>query len=126
MAAVMSNVMSMSNVTPKDRRRAERIPTNLDARWEGVLSRQEGTIVDLSATGCFLLTADEVQRGELIRLEIRAPEGPWLYLWGEVVYQVNEMGFALQFTGMTDNERNSLRELLDYIKARAGAQGSVR
>ncbi|HEX5709410.1 MAG TPA: PilZ domain-containing protein [Pyrinomonadaceae bacterium] len=111
----------MSAVMPQERRRANRFPTDLDARWEGVLTRREGKVVDLSSSGCFLLTSDEVQPGELIRLEILTPEGPWLYLWGEVVYQVEEMGFAVHFTGTTASEMRTLKELLAYISARRGA-----
>lgn len=115
----------MSAVMPRERRRADRFQTDLEARWEGVLTSREGKVVDLSATGCFLLTADEVQRGELIRLEIRTPDGPWLYLWGEVVYQVSEMGFAVHFTGTTASEAASLRGLLEYIRVRRGHAGRI-
>lgn len=109
----------------QERRRADRFETDLEARWEGVLTRREGKIVDISSTGCFLLTADDVQRGELIRLEILSPEGPWVYLWGEVVYQVSEMGFAVHFTGATDGELATLEGLLEYLSARRDAAQGV-
>lgn len=109
----------------QERRKSDRFQTDLEARWEGVLTRREGKIIDISSTGCFLLTADEVQRGELIRLEILSPEGPWLYLWGEVVYQVSEMGFAVHFTGTTDSEQATLEGLLEYVSARRDAAQGV-
>jgi hypothetical protein len=112
----------MSAVMSLERRRADRFQTDLEARWEGVLTRREAKVVDLSATGCFLLTADEVMRSELIRIEILSPEGPWVYLWGEVVYQVSEMGFAVRFTGATDDEQATLKDLLAYLSARRGAK----
>lgn len=113
----------MSTVMTNERRKADRFQANLDAHWEGVLTRREGKLVDLSATGCFLLTSDEVKTGELIRLEIRTPEGAWVYLWGEVVYQISEMGFAVHFTGTSDAEQASLTELLDYVSAQQGGHG---
>ena len=82
-----------------ERRRAERVKVALDAHWEGVLAQCSGTVVDLSVTGCFILTPDQVRTKELIRVEMVSPTGGLLYLWGEVVYQVHEMGFALRFTG---------------------------
>jgi hypothetical protein len=42
--------------------------------------------------------------GELIRVEIRPPKDGALYIWGEVVYQIAEMGFALNFTGGDEDD----------------------
>lgn len=99
-----------------ERRRAERLRTSLQAYWEGVLTRRGGTITDISPTGCFILTRDEVQLQELIRLEMHSPTGRSICLWGEVVYQVEEMGFALRFTGTEPPEQEMLRLLLDYLR----------
>lgn len=103
----------MENVS--DRRAAERFQVSLEARWEGVLSQRAGTVVDISATGCFLLTRDEVAPKELIRIEIQLPTGRWIYLWAEVVYKIPEMGFALHFTGSTETEQTMLNLLLDML-----------
>lgn len=91
-----------------ERRTTKRIRTNLDARWEGVLAHHTGTVTDLSITGCFILTVDKVKPKELIRVEIEMPAAEWVYLWGEVVYQVSEIGFALRFTGISDAEEELL------------------
>ena len=72
----------------------------------------EGSIVDLSTSGCFILTDDQVRVGELIRVEIRPPKGGALYMWGEVVYQIAEMGFALRFTGGDDDDMKRLNWLV--------------
>ena len=102
--------------TTDERRKSERVRTQLDARWEGVLTRRNGTIVDISTSGCFILTSDDVQPKELIRLEIEMPTGRDIYLWGEVVYQVHEMGFAVRFTGTSETEHKMLDMLLEYIR----------
>ncbi len=96
-----------------ERRLAERLKVSLKSQWEGALARKHGEIVDISATGCFVLTDDKVHLGELVRIEIELFEGKWVYMWGEVVYQIKEMGFALCFTGSVDDEYNSL---LEYIR----------
>lgn len=103
----------MSKVS--DRRDAERFQVKLDARWEGVLAQLTGTVVDISSTGCFLLTRDEVTPKELIRIEIRLPTERWISLWAEVVYQISEMGFALRFTGSTETEQTMLNLMLDML-----------
>jgi len=100
----------------EERRQTERVKVALDARWEGVLAQCSGTVVDLSITGCFILTPDQVQPKELIRIEIALPSSGQLYLWGEVVYQVSEMGFALRFTGMEDTEQAMLELLMNYLR----------
>ena len=108
-----------------ERRRAERFQTDLAARWEGVLAASRGSVVDVSCTGCFVLTNDDVRPGELIRLEIEMPTGRRLHLWGEVVYQISEMGFALRFTGCDATEQKMLAACLDYLRE-GRAEAAVR
>ncbi|HEX8494021.1 MAG TPA: PilZ domain-containing protein [Pyrinomonadaceae bacterium] len=98
-----------------ERREAERYQVKLNARWEGVLAQRTGTVVDISSTGCFLLTRDDVTPKELIRVEIQLPTERWIYLWAEVVYQLSEIGFALRFTGSTETEQTMLNLLLDML-----------
>ena len=100
-----------------ERRKNGRIETKLDALWEGVLISHAGTIVDISSTGCFILTPDDVKPKELIRLEIVLPTGRRIYLWGEVVYQIPEMGFALRYNGSDEVEQKSLEDFLASVRA---------
>ena len=95
----------------QERRTAERIRINLKARWEGLFSQGRGAICDLSPAGCFVLTGGEVTAGELVRLEIHFPSRIDL-VWGQVVYAVAEMGFALRFAFSDDNEMRALASLI--------------
>lgn len=108
-----------------ERRQAERVYVRLDARWEGVLAQCEGHIVDLSTTGCFVLTSDRVKTKELIRVEIQLPTEGWMYLWGEVVYRIEDMGFALRFTGVSEMEQALLNLLLDFVRDEASSSVSA-
>lgn len=99
-----------------ERRVAGRIKTELRARWEGVLSRSAGVVTDLGINGCFILTTDDVKLRELIRLELELPEDGWIYLWGEVVYQVAEMGFALNFEGINAAEEELLARYIETVE----------
>jgi PilZ domain len=103
-----------------ERRKKERVQVNLDARWEGALTILTGHIVDLSMTGCFILTDDKVTVGELIRLEIQQPQQEPLYLWAEVVYQMSEIGFGVRFTGGDEAEMERLDWLvkIEVLRAR--------
>jgi hypothetical protein len=95
-----------------ERRRSPRVKVNLQARWEGVLLQQEATITDLSKTGCFVLTGGKVEPKELVRLEIEAPDGEPFVLWAEVVEAAVEIGFAVRFTSMTEDDELRLRSFI--------------
>jgi hypothetical protein len=106
--------MPPNEVPRVERRKAERVKVNIKAHWEGVLEQKEGTVVDLSINGCFILTAHLVETGELIRLEMENS----LILWGEVIYQVEEMGFGLRFTAAIGEEGQQLAKLIQEQKKR--------
>lgn len=97
-----------------ERRRFERIRVDIKVRWEGVLEQKEGTLVDLSINGCFILTSHQVDAGELIRLEMENS----LLVWGEVIYQIAEMGFGLRFTTAIGEEGLQLAKLIEEQKQR--------
>ena len=78
------------------------------------MEQKEGTIVDLSIGGCFILTAHLVETGELIRLEMENS----LIVWGEVIYQIAEMGFALRFTAAIGEEGQQIARLILEQKQR--------
>lgn len=96
----------------QDRRTAERVRLNLKTRWETLMTQGRGTICDLSLTGCFILSGGEVNPGELTRVEIHLPEGI-ASLWGEVVYSIAEMGFAIRFKFAGEAERRVLDKLIE-------------
>ena len=80
----------------QERRNAPRLRTNLNVRWETLHTGGRGAICDLSTTGCFILTGGEVYPPELVRMNILLPS-EMATLWGNVVYTINEMGFAVRF-----------------------------
>jgi hypothetical protein len=80
-----------------DRRAKSRVCVSLDASWEGLTAQCRGLVVDLSEAGCFVLTSDRVTPRETVWLELRPSPDERVRVWGEVVYQVPEMGFALRF-----------------------------
>lgn len=99
----------------KDRRSSIRIRVNLPARWEGVLNRTEATVTDLSQTGCFVLTGGTVELRELISLEIQLAQH-WIHMWCEVVDAASEIGFAVKFNSISDEDEQRLAEYLSNLK----------
>ena len=98
----------------QERRTAERVRLNLSARWEGLLAEGRGAVSDLSSTGCFVLSGAQVSSGELIRLQIVFPREVGL-VWGQVVYSVAEIGFALRFRFGSDDEQRALDRLIASV-----------
>jgi PilZ domain len=93
-----------------DRRDEERIPLNLDVRWEGV--SHGARLSDISVDGCYIDTiAASVQVGELILFEVKMPDGEWLPLRGEVTHVLPNVGFGLCFTFLTDEEQRLIAQL---------------
>jgi PilZ domain len=99
----------------KDRRSAPRARVKLSARWEGVLSRENATVTDLSRSGCFVLTGGNVEVKELVWLEIQLTDQLKVNFWAEVVNQAPEIGFALKFNSSSPEDEAALGEFLEKI-----------
>jgi len=99
----------------QERRHDERFLLSLPARWESLFTRGRGTVSDLSASGCFLLSAGRTRAVELVRLEIDFGNH-LVFAWGDVVYAVEEIGFAVRFIFSEENEARALRKLIDRMR----------
>jgi PilZ domain len=99
----------------KDRRSQERLEVCLDAVWDGSGSRS-ARIADLSEGGCFVDTIGEAYTGELLTFHIQLPDGNWLDLKGEVAHQMRPVGFGLRFVELSDEQREQLRQFLEFLK----------
>ena len=99
----------------KDRRSAPRVRVKLPARWEGVLSRENATVTDLSRNGCFVLTGGNVEMKELVSLEIQLTDDQKVHFWAEVVNQAAEIGFALKFNSSSPEDEAALARYLEGL-----------
>ena len=97
----------------KDRRSAPRVRVNLPARWEGVVSRENATVTDISRNGCFVLTGGKVEVKELVSLEIQLTETQKVQFWAEVVDAASDIGFALKFNSSSPEDEATLATFLD-------------
>jgi hypothetical protein len=98
-----------------ERRSAPRARVKLAARWEGVMSRENATVTDLSRNGCFVLTGGKVEVKELVWLEIRLTESQAVNFWAEVVNQASEIGFALRFNSSSPEDEATLAKFLEGV-----------
>ena len=103
----------------RERRRAKRYKVKFHARWEGQWASREATVIDLSMSGCFVLTDDLVKKGETVRLEMSLPRAGQITVWSTVVHQVEEVGFALYFERFMDvDDRKRLEWLVRAAELR--------
>lgn len=96
-----------------ERRSSPRVRVNLPARWEGVVSRENATVTDLSRSGCFVLTGGRVEVKELVWLEIQLSETQAVNFWAEVVDQASDIGFALKFNSSSPEDEAALAKFLE-------------
>lgn len=97
--------------TGEERRKVERYRVNLRARWEGKREWRDGSVTDISVAGCFVLTGDLVEPGQLVRIEILQPGGV-ITLWGHVIYTAEEIGFGVRFSPFFPEEERRKLDML--------------
>lgn len=98
----------------QERRTAPRFRTNLNVRWETLRTQGRGELCDISSSGCFILTGGHAQERELVAIEILLGNEV-ASLWGNVVYTISEMGFAVHFLCESAADEESLGLVLKNV-----------
>src|SRR5437762_14274187 len=96
----------------QERRATKRVLANINVRWETLKTQGRGAVCDLSSSGCFVLAGGEVMPLELARMELALPDQGTI-LWGNVVYTVSEMGFAIRFVFGSEADKESLERIIE-------------
>lgn len=99
-----------------DRRVDERFGVELNVTCEGSSGSFEGTLSDISSTGCFILSSSDVEDCDQVRIDIPLLAGGTLSLWGDVANHVPEIGFGVRFVGLTEAQRTYLERLTDTLR----------
>ncbi len=110
--AVMTKKETADRRRSSDRRSARRFTVTIDIEWERSGERHPGTISDLSEGGCFVLTGIEVEDGDEVGLFLPIGDGMKVQYIGTVTNHVYEIGFAANFTRVSEAQRNVLRSYL--------------
>jgi hypothetical protein len=98
----------------EERRKATRLRANIGVRWETLKTEGRGAVCDLSSSGCFVLTGGEVVPRELTRMDLSLPDEVMTF-WGNVVYGVSEMGFAVRFVFGSEADKESLARVINTV-----------
>ena len=96
----------------QERRAARRVRANLNVRWETLKTQGRGAVCDLSSSGCFVLAGGQVTPRELARMELALTDQVTIF-WGNVVYTVSEMGFAVRFVFASEADKESLERIIE-------------
>ena len=106
--------MSKSGPGGAERRAGARSRVNYLARVivvrEGHLEI-EGTINNLSAGGCYVVSESEVRKDDLVKLRFEGSHGE-LTVWGHVAFRVVGLGFGVTFTAFAHGSRDVLAAIL--------------
>ena len=102
-----------------ERRNTDRKKVLLEARWESMSRRHEARIDDVSLGGCFVNTFGHVELNEPVELQILQPSGEWLALQGTVASYHPGVGFGMSFDLKSEDEANTVKELLASASERA-------
>lgn len=108
-----------------ERRRAERVRVNLDVIFADSQRQYKGTISDISVTGCFMLAAVEATPDELMTIIIQLPNNKTVKLTGEVVYNTDEIGFALRFVDLPDSTLRFIQKLVERFRQSPAQPGKA-
>ena len=95
----------------EERRNSERFSLVLDIEWEGKKGRFGGTVGDISASGCFVLTGVEVSDGETVKLYLPMGDGMKAQFSGQIANHEDEIGFAVKFSPLSIAQKNVLSAL---------------
>ncbi len=101
-------VMAMTD----EKRKHERVPVLVEVLWDGGTRRSGARTTDISEGGCFVDTMGHASVGEMIDFKLLLPDGEWITVRGNVVYELPRTGFGVRFTNISDSDRERLKALL--------------
>lgn len=103
-----------------ERRSAERAQVSFDVMWDGDKGRNKGEVIDISISGCFVLSGGTYKEKELIKLDILLPvSGQIISVWGMVANTFPEMGFGIKFTYINEADETLVKEIVAKEKRKA-------
>ena len=95
-----------------EKRKHERLPVIVEVSWEGGARAAVARTTDISEGGCFVDTMSHAPVGRTIQFKLLPPDGEWMAVQGEVVYELPRAGFGVRFTRISDPDQERLRALL--------------
>ena len=103
-----------------------RVACALDCNWGYTEDTpRTGKITSLSLRNCFVQTKAIVTEGQKIYVRCWLPERRWLALNGTVRSCLERIGFSYNFVELTDEQRETLKSLMEHCRAKAERPAQV-
>ena len=99
------------------RNRAARVPTNLRAKWAAGGIEGEGTLANISSTGCYVLGAHGLTVGDAVEVELTVPGRLTVPLRGLVARVKEGEGFGLRFRGLSATQQLLLERAVWHLSS---------
>jgi hypothetical protein len=96
-----------------ERRREKRAPVLVEVLWEGKTGNYDARTSDLSMGGCFVDTFGRVATGERLKFKLRMADQDWIEVEGVVSYSYPNVGFGVQFTEVSEDDKKKLEQLVN-------------
>ncbi|MEP7074187.1 MAG: PilZ domain-containing protein [Acidobacteriota bacterium] len=93
-------------------RQNERIPFYTEVMIQSESGTRGARISDVSTGGCYIDTIAPAREGEEVCFDIRDRSGNTLSFTGTVAYVMENMGFGIQFTELTDEHKAAIDEIM--------------
>jgi CheY-like chemotaxis protein len=92
---------------------------SLDVVWQGSSGKYDARMSEISMDGCYIDSRVQGRAlGDVVDFKVHLPSGPWVSLQGELTNYDYPIGFGLRFTGLTDEARGLVAEV---VAAHGGA-----
>jgi len=98
----------------RERRSEERLKVAVEIEWAKDGVRYGGSLSDINANGCFLLSSGSWTDGDLIKIYFPLTNGETIQIFGEILNHVDDVGFGLRFVNLTDTHKQFLRNFGEH------------
>jgi hypothetical protein len=114
--AEVKPMANMDRRSGRERRVHPRIPVTIEIEWAGKGARLNGTISDISVTGCFVLSGGDITDGESIKLFFPLGDGMKAEFEGVVVNHVFEIGFGVRFSPLSIAQKRLIENAISVAQ----------
>lgn len=106
----------MTDERSQEQRRYPRLSRPFDGTWRGASGASPCRLTDLSLGGCYVQSRATPGKGEETTVTVVLGDGHTMSFTGTVVYADPGMGFAVEFTPMTQDQVHALGVLIDALR----------
>ncbi|HVF57013.1 MAG TPA: PilZ domain-containing protein [Pyrinomonadaceae bacterium] len=105
-------------LTQRRRHPRARVDIRVDWGWRRG-GEYNARLSSLSVGGCFIQTEMGALRGQPIFIQMWLSPSTYAEIEGAVAYNLEKVGLGVEFTGIGDEDRKSIQQIVDFHLAKA-------